>query len=796
MNDQPQEETTADFDPTLEPWERDLIAEEENILLKVQAGLKKYVPKSARTSNFDDQMLELRDLVIESGEEELPQIVAQMDRVASLSQHFQKGDASLPPNPGSPYFGHIRVQQNDRVMDVLLGQRALIDREVGTPIIDWRHAPISKLYYGYQEGDEYEEELGGQLVEGTVLAHRRVMIMGGQLVRIEALQGTYQLSHNRWCKKELNRPTLKGGQGTAVRPTTLLGTGAENLQAGGDKRLQAITGLIDPEQFKIITRPESGVVVVDGGAGSGKTTIALHRLAYLAFNNPQAFAPERTMVVVFNQALARYIAHLLPALDVGASRIEVFEDLMTNLRNRHFSTIKGAYTETTPFPVVRFKLHPVSLALLKSYAALRTNEFRAELVKALERTKGEEQGLKAWDSIEHIPFAPRLVLFGRWVAEKEILSEIGKSTLDWVEKSRITELLDDLVPAGKGAPELVMNMYEEAFSRIDFLTEITQKICPDEFTPADIEQVRDWGLKQMSQREEHEIWKTEGKNSPTEPGEEAHTIEPPQLDREDDALLLLFHQIVIGPIRNKRKKPLKFLHLVIDEAQDFSPLDLQLLTSLAADPLSITLAGDTDQRMGLYNSFTTWEEMLRYLNLKGTEITPLRVGYRATKEIMAFAREVLGPLANERDWEATRSGEPVTLLRFTDPGQAVALLSDSLRGLLRREPSANIALIARYPAQADAYHDGLKHTELKVKRVADQDFSFQPGIEITDISQVKGLEFDYVILLETDAQTYPNDPQSRYLLHIGATRAAHQLWLITTRAPSPLIPEHMEPQFL
>jgi len=131
----------------------------------------------------------------------------------------------------------------------------------------------------------------------------------------------------------------------------------------------------------------------------------------------------------------------------------------------------------------------------------------------------------------------------------------------------------------------------------------------------------------------------------------------------------------------------------------------------------------------------------------------------------------------------------VELLRFTDTGQAVAVLSEELLGLMRREASASVALIARYPAQADLYCDGLKRADLPgLRRVAEQDFSFAPGIEVTDVTQVKGLEFDYVILLDVDQQTYPDDPASRYLLHIAATRAAHQLLLVACRTPSPLLP--------
>ena len=89
-----------------------------------------------------------------------------------------------------------------------------------------------------------------------------------------------------------------------------------------------------------------------------------------------------------------------------------------------------------------------------------------------------------------------------------------------------------------------------------------------------------------------------------------------------------------------------------------------------------------------------------------------------------------------------------------------------------------------------AYFEGLEHCEIPgIRHVTDQDFSFTAGVEVTEIEQVKGLEFDYVVLLEVSAASYPEDDEARHLLHIAATRAAHQLWVASTGQPSPLLPD-------
>src|SRR5690606_40522360 len=119
-------------------------------------------------------------------------------------------------------------------------------------------------------------------------------------------------------------------------------------------------------------------------------------------------------------------------------------------------------------------------------------------------------------------------------------------------------------------------------------------------------------------------------------------------------------------------------------------------------------------------------------------------------------------------------------------------LGEALRNLMRREPSASVALITRYPQQAVTYYEGLRVAEVPgVRLVARQDFTFSPGIDVTDVRQVKGLEFDYVILLDPTQQNYPEAIESRHLLHIAATRSAFQLWLVNSGQASRLLPRSL-----
>jgi DNA helicase-2/ATP-dependent DNA helicase PcrA len=137
----------------------------------------------------------------------------------------------------------------------------------------------------------------------------------------------------------------------------------------------------------------------------------------------------------------------------------------------------------------------------------------------------------------------------------------------------------------------------------------------------------------------------------------------------------------------------------------------------------------------------------------------------------------------------------VELFGFASPGEAVAWLAEVLKRLAGDEPDANVALIARFPQQADVYFEGLRRAEVpNVRRVARQDFSWEAGVDVTDVRQTKGLEFDEVVLLETTASSYPVTPPARHALYVAATRASHQLWCVASDEPSRLLDDAAGPR--
>ena len=167
------------------------VREEQQLLDVVLRKLDGGTPRKARIQVDDaSALIELRDALAEAKPEDQGSILEQMHRIEALSKQRGKGDTP-PVDRKSPYFGHLRLEESGKRRDVLIGARSFVEPGSGVQIVDWRNAPVSRLFYRYEEGDAYEERLGDKLVEGEILARRTVAIVDADLRRVAAPQGTF-----------------------------------------------------------------------------------------------------------------------------------------------------------------------------------------------------------------------------------------------------------------------------------------------------------------------------------------------------------------------------------------------------------------------------------------------------------------------------------------------------------------------------------------------------------------------------------------------------------------------------
>ncbi len=790
-------EAAPETDPDLER----IVDDERSCLARVQEHLdrRRETPSVAPPSTYDDQLLSLRDQIASARLEDIPPLVEQMERLQSLAVARRRESKSGYVDAASPYFGRLVLAEGSRRREVLIGRGTYLDTEAGIRIVDWRDAPISRLYYRYEEGDEYVETFGEREIEGEVVTRRSLAITEGTLRRITAPEGTFVRGRDGVWQRAGAGATLRGGQGTATRAAHhhepgQLGVGAD-LDAREDRHLREITALIDKRQFELITRPDSGLVVIQGGAGSGKTTIGLHRMAYLAFNDPRRFRPDRMLVVVFNEALARYVSYVLPALGVEGVAVRTYHSWASKLRQGHVPGLPRGYSDDAPPVVTRMKKHPRMLDLIDAHVERIASRIDAEIEHALrsEPTGDAGPALAAfWRARAGRPLGQRLAAFAAQIST-------GGAALPGAVRHR----LDALVSKARKDTSDVVAAWADLLSDRDELARAFTEHAAGTFTVRELDEAYNWCtarcLRILDEMENAEPDAPRGRRKAPRESDEvgidgSSVREPATLDPEDDTLLLRLVQRLRGPLfrGTNRKEALVYEHVFIDEAQDLSPVEMAVVMDTVGSARSVTMAGDVAQRLYMDNGFTTWRDVLGELGFDHVEIEPLKLSYRSTKEILDLSTHVLGPLADPDGAVATRSGAPVELLRFAHSGDAVGFLAESLRNLFRAEPLASVALVARYPEQADLYHSGLSKAEVpNLRRITDQDFPFRPGIDVTDVKQVKGLEFDYVVLLEATRQAYSDDDEARHLLHIAATRAAHQLWLVVTSEPSDLLPTEL-----
>lgn len=829
----------------------------------VQSAARTATEVASDASLHDQELLELRDAIAEAKPEDLAPLVEQMARVTALAAG-RRGKMLSPVDLQTPYFAHLRLRSTlgrvgrgntGRSRDVLIGRRGFIDRAADIQIVDWRDAPVSQLYYRYDEGDDYDEEINGQPLQGILEVRRNVTIRDGRVCRIGCPQGTFFCdAQDIWWQTDGELiAVLQGGQGLAARaprptsPPPKAGSTAPArptpaAQLGGqvDKHLPEIAALIDRHQFDLISQPESGIVVIQGGAGSGKTTVALHRVAFLAHSAPDRFRGNKMLVIVPSPALVRYVSGVLPALGVPGVPVVTCGDWMRSQLRRLLPQLPQRIHGESPTVIARLKKHPAMLGILAEYIAAQADELRRQLDSALSPQLPERTRiLQIWDQLKDRPVRSRC----------RVLRQNLPSTL----APGVATHLDDVLRRMTRRARDVIRSWSEVLTDFDRLWRGFSAWPASDgddgrlpaVTRSDVQQLIEHCRAQQEDVPE-EVAQTsspegEGKERPTaarahsedgdDEGDEDERFRPIDgrpldedsmagvLDPEDPALLLRLFQLTCGGLPHASGKGLvRYEHLVLDEVQDLSACEVKVLIdcvtseespaggdrssqrgrdgeSRRAHAKSITMAGDVVQRLIFDNGFTSWDDLLKIVGLPEVRVQRLRILYRSTIEVMELARAVLGPLATvtnvDVEQQAVRHGAAVKAFSFGEVGEAVAFLGESLRSLLGREPTASVALLARHAGMADLYYRGLGRSDVpSLRRVENQEFTFTPGVDISDVTQVKGLEFDYVILLDATANAYPDTTEARHLLHIAMTRAAHQLWLISAGAPSPLVPAH------
>lgn len=765
------QDASSSTDTQLRPEDQRVVEEEECLFELVVASIREAAHRPGRDlSQIYRQFHDVREGFEEADEDELPAIATDLHVLKSIATGTRK--AADLPNSRSPYFAHMRLETQGKTRDVLLGHVSFVDPKGRFSIIDWRHAPVARIFFMYQENEEYEEEVDKRMLSGKIISRRVVGIERGRLYSV--LTGDYELRRPEdggWVKRKRDSVLLD------VRDEDVKGL-AVSVTESADHRTPDVTALLDQDQYDLLNAPEEEPLLILGAAGCGKTTVALHRMAALNFRDPEHFRQDKMLVIVPEKGLARLSERILKMIGMNKATVATFDDWAVKESRRLFKDSPPRIAGSAPDQLLPMKRHPAMAYALDELIRRQRQDLLIRLKKRL-------PPLTDFDSFfeerKDEPLAKQLRDLQRFMMTN-LKSKSAKVSGKHIQQVFVDEwtLFFDLVSDIRG---LFANreVLEHAMRASD--GEITEDMIK-------------WAIRRsIDQSAEPTEKEYEGMDEDRLATMDGRTIDDGTpmglggtIDQEDLTLIydLLYRKA--GEIRTPSAALKLYSHLVVDEAQELSPIELSVLGRCRAERSSITIAGDQAQQLDPSACFSTWEKLLDAIGVERTRTAHLKTNYRCPKPIALFAHAILGPIAPKDQPHAVRDGVPVRRTIFESEGQQAMIMPDTLAATCANDPRANIAVIARSPEGAAHFFDLLKHVP-GCRLIEDGEFTFAPGIEVTHVAQVKGLEFDYVLIPDADPYRYPDTHEARRHMHVAATRPIHQLWVCSLKEESPIIRE-------
>jgi len=618
------------------------------------------------------------------------------DKVRIRLEDLDIGDQSL-------VFG--RIDQSDG-SDFHIGRVAVFDDNRDPLVVDWR-APIAESFY----------RATGRQTMGLV-RRRHYITRFRELLGIE----------DEYFTGEGESAGLKGER-------TLVAA----LESGRTGRLGDIVGTIQGEQDEIIRAPLPGAVIVQGGPGTGKTVVALHRAAYLLYTHRFPLAGQGVLVIGPNRLFLTYIEQVLPSLGESGVELTVLGDFVPNARVRgndpaHIARIKGDLRMTNVVRrAVRQRQRSLRRDLVVTYGVQRLRVTVADSEAIVSRTRRRARFHNHGRKFVVEDLYETLAASGRYDVDPQ---ELKDNLHDSVEIRQALEWMWPVI----SAEELLHDFY--GFASL-------LRSAGEKYFGSEIEQL-------YRPRTDHEdvIWT-------------AHDV--PLLDEA--------HRLV-GPTsgKNKDHQLRTYGHIVIDEAQDLSPMQLQMVARRSLGG-SMTIVGDIAQATSAW-AHESWESVTEHLPTpKGITRHELTVGYRLPGPLMDLAAKVLAKaMPDLKPPVAVRSeGDPPQFVE-TDPENFGAALAAAIHTERDTIGAGNIAVICATGAADDVSgfldEAGIEHGVAYAG-------ALEREVSVIEVSMVKGLELDAAIVIEPDS-IVEHEPQGMCSLYVALTRATRRLTIIDT----------------
>ena len=680
---------------------------------------------------------ELTSEIVSAVQEEDKALLASDEAVAHAMSHKKAADIEvLQKMIAKPYFARFVVEEevNGKVKDFeyKLGFSANSDSR----IIDWRKAPISKLYYDYREGDEFCEEIQGRERFGTIKLRNSVEIEDGQLKKLTCRYGTFYKDENGvWSGSESK--THRTGQARGTLPDVL--------------------SLITKDQFQTITEDAETAILIQGIAGSGKTTVALHRLAWLLHEDNSTLKAEHCAVIVLSKILKAYVENFLPSIGVPGVKVMTFHEWTDKTIKKICKDILNPNGEikrpmsAAPSSVGRLLRSMALLTTLEEWEDARNNANLKYIVESTDWNNMPQGLVKILKEGKASNRSAAEIIFRLTNGIAHGLKSIThQHPLYTVINNLYRKLLAIETPSLYESLVAVLS-YPDVIIKHDETKLITKDI---------IASTKDY-IEQLSVKG--------------------------QLDYALDALFIRLHRLRGGLLTLPDGTNGLYDHLVVDEAQDFSPMDLAIFIESVKDKRQLTLVGDTSQNIYEGADFPGWDKLIKHWNFKETlsRYVSLTVSHRSTLPIMRLAEHVQG----RKMVTEGRAGRVPIWFRCYSEEKGFSEAAEWLTKALQHYPTLLTAVITPTIQDAKVVVSLLSPTFGQLVRLGDDNsFTFEEGIIVTDVLHSKGLEFTNVLIWNPTVQSYKADQHGRNMLYTAMTRAEENLCLVTWGRPTVLLP--------
>jgi DNA helicase II / ATP-dependent DNA helicase PcrA len=719
-----------------------------------------------------DKTVKLIDELIEDKSKKVK--IPPKSHVESQLHHNQMKELrKLEDSIRSPYFGRLDFEDEFDKDTIYIGKKG-IDYESELVVVDWR-TELGKLYNAFQ-GIQTEFILGEDSTKNiTIHGKRGINIQDGKVINVSNIGRTEIIEDEAGNKVKYMDEYLN-----------------EILTHTGDShQLRDIVASIQSEQDEIVRLPLKDTIIVQGAAGSGKSTIALHRISYLLYQFNETLKPDKVLVLAPNEMFLSYIQEIVPEIEIEGIEQRTFYDWASH----YFTDVRDISELHDDYVKVFAASDTDDLIQVSKYkGSLWFKKLLDEMVVYIGETMiphgditidantilTKEEIDIFYKSKTYLPLNIRMREMKAYIQDwskrqirlqkERIAGEFEDAYQKWIvtlpqgdERKRVYEALED-------AKDLRLKQYQEKVSKeigtyvrkmdeipaLKMYKSVFQKRVFDTFEPE-----IDEGLLSLLLKNGREVKKA-------------------NFSYEDIAPLIYLDAKING-------KKLEYDHLVIDEAQDYSPFQLAIMKDYAK---SMTILGDMAQGIFSFYGLDSWEEIGSYV-FKENEMKQLNLqtSYRSTKQIMDLANRVL--INSSYDFPlvipVNRQGAEPKVKNVGSASDLYDEIQSSLR-YFNQAGHSKIAIITNNRESAIDMSEALEGRGIDdIAVITGGNQELKSKIVIIPSFLVKGLEFDAVIIDDVSERTYRDETLHAKLLYMTITRSHHDLHMYYRGELSPLL---------